>query len=61
MTPDPRPQGFIKAPCQELLFVWAFSKGGKQGLIQLAKSVLDFFTPLPQASSSTIERLGPKP
>ena len=41
--------------------MWAFSKGGKQGLIQLAKSVLDFFTPLPQASSSTIERLGPKP
>ena len=51
-------KGFIKAPCQELLFVWVFSHGGKRGLVEFAKRVLDVFHPLPSASWETCSASG---
>ena len=51
-------KGFIKAPCQELLFVWVFSHGGKQGLIDAAKSVLNFLNPFPQFDTCSSSGLG---
>ena len=52
-------KGFIKAPCQELLFVWVFSHGGKDGLVNFFKQVLDFFQPLPSMQTCAQSGLGP--
>jgi hypothetical protein len=51
-------KGFIKAPMQELLFVWVFSHGGKHELIDFAKRVLNFMTPLPQTASCSTAGIG---
>ena len=51
-------KGFIKAPCQALLFVWVFSHGGKRGLVEFAKTVLDVLHPMPSIETCSASGLG---